>query len=298
MIGYPITPAQLLEEIEAYKPGWVARAGALTEQARVQGSFDGITSIWSEIKPVFMRLQGESKCAYCERKLEAEAYGAIEEDIEHFRPKNRVTAWKPTKELVGEGVMLAKAPAKSEGGYFLLAHNALNYAVGCKPCNSTLKADRFPVAYAHDLNGDDPRNLNSFEKPYLLFPVGDWGDDPEAFFAFHGLSPQALSKTGFDRLRSLATIEFFSLDDGEKRKNLFLERARIILSIYPQLETLASSAPSATRKSNAVKVVRALISSNSPHSNCARSFKRLFERHPDRAQMVFEAASNFVESAS
>lgn len=65
MIGYPVTLAVLRKEIESHKKGWLDRARKLTTQARKQGSFKGISSIWSEIKPVFMRLQGESKCAYC-----------------------------------------------------------------------------------------------------------------------------------------------------------------------------------------------------------------------------------------
>ena len=245
-----------------------------------------------------MRLQGDSKCAYCERKLESEEYGTIEQDVEHFRPKNRVTAWKPSKELVDVGVKLAGAPSKGDGGYYLLAHQVLNYAAGCKPCNSTCKADRFPVAKAYVLNGDDPRKLKTMEKPYLLFPVGKWGDEPEKFLAFYGISPHPVVKSGFGRLRALVTIEFFALDDIAARKNLFRDRALIIQTMHPQLEALASPGTSAARRSSAKKVVDAAISSKAPHANCARSFKKLFERAPLEALAVFDAAADYVASIS
>lgn len=298
MIRYPVTLAKLKKDIETHKKGWLARAEQLTKRARNQGNFNGIPSIWSEIKPVFMRLQGGSKCAYCERKLESEELGAIELDIEHFRPKNRVTAWKPSRSLVDAGVKPAAAPDKSKGGYYLLAHHVLNYAAGCKPCNSTLKADRFPVAKAHVLHGDDPRALNALEKPYLLFPIGSRGDAVEEQLAFHGISPHAVAKAGFDRLRALVTIEFFALDDFAKRKNLFRERAVIIQAIYPQLDVLASPASAATRKNIAKKVVDAATSSKAPHANCTRSFRKLFDHAPDQARAVFDEASSYVASIS
>ena len=298
MIGYPVTLTALRKDIETHKKGWLARAEELTTIARNQGNFAGIQSIWSEVKPVFMRLQGGSKCAYCERKLESEDFGAIEQDVEHFRPKNRVSAWKPSKALIDAGVKLAATPGKDDGGYYLLAHEFLNYAAGCKPCNSTLKADRFPVAKAHVLDGEDPRKLKAKEKPYLLFPIGTWGDAPEKWLAFYGLSPYAVSKTGFNRLRALVTIEFFALGDVAKRKNLFLERARNIMAMFPQLEVLADPAYSVARKLRAKNVVDAATSSLAPHANCARSFKKLFERSPDDALAMFNAAVDYVRSNS
>lgn len=298
MIGYAITLPQLRAHIESFKPGWLDRAAALTVKARAQGNFKDITSIWSEIKPVFMRLQGDYKCAYCERKLEAEEYGAIEQDVEHFRPKNRVSAWRPSKALLDAGVKVSRPPAKGDGGYYLLAHDILNYAAGCKPCNSTLKADRFPVAKAHMLNGDDPRKLKTREEPFLLFPIGTWGDQPEKLLLFHGLSPYPAAKSGMRRQRALVTIEFFALDDLVRRKNLIRERAVIIQVMYPQLEILATPGTSQARKGIAQKVVDAATSDKAPHSNCARCFKRLFSSSPNDARQVFTAAADYVASTS
>ena len=298
MISYPVSLPQLKVDVEAFTPNWLARAADLTEQARAQGSFKDIATIWSEIKPVFMRLQGDYKCAYCERKLEAEEYGAIEQDVEHFRPKNRVSAWPPSQSLKDAGLKLAPAPKKEDGGYYLLAHQILNYAAGCKPCNSTLKADRFPVAKAHVLDGDDPRTLKTKEKPLLIFPIGDWGDDAEKLMAFRGVAPHAVVKSGFARLRALATIEFFALDDVAGRKNLFRERAQIIALMFPQMEIAATPGGPAARVARAQKVITAAIASTAPHANCARSFKRLFEDSPGEAEQIFDAAADFVASIS
>lgn len=298
MIGYPVSVAELKARVESFKPGWTARAAAKTELARRQGNFDGVGSIWAEIKPVFMRLQGDYKCAYCERKLEAEEYGAIEQDVEHFRPKNRVGGWTPSAALREAGVNVAVHPDQNAGGYFLLAHQIFNYAAGCKPCNSTLKADRFPVAKAHVLDGEDPRKLAPQEKPFLIFPVGTWGDAPERLLAFHGLSPYAVAKTGHARHRALATIELFALGDGVSRKNLFRERAIIIQAMFPQLQVLTQPGAGPAKAARARKVIDAAVSPASPHANCGRSFKRLFERAPDQAEVIFDAAVDFVASIS
>ena len=48
-----------------------------------------------EVKAVYIRLQ-KNKCAYCERQLTGLDHGgAIEHDLEHYRPKGHVPAWPP-----------------------------------------------------------------------------------------------------------------------------------------------------------------------------------------------------------
>lgn len=297
MIGYSVAEASLRSDIEAHQPGWLLRAAGKTEEARVQGSFKGVTSLWSEIKQVFMRLQGDCKCAYCERKLEAEEYGAVDQDVEHFRPKNRVTEWQPSAALLAAGVRVSPVPPKS-AGYFLLAHQILNYAVGCKPCNSTLKADKFPIAGRYCLDGDDPRSLLNLEQPLLLFPVGDWDADPESAIGFNGISPFARATDAVLQKRGLVTIEFFHLDDLAARKNLARDRAVIIQAIFPQLEVLADSTSSATRKRRAADVITTATVASAAHANCARCFKALHEGDPQLAEQFFDAAVEYVKSIS
>lgn len=97
MIGYAITQDALEKRVEAEAPGWLKKAAERTAQFKKDGCYSEKKGIWSAVKPVYMRLQGESKCAYCERKLESEYYGKGEQDVEHFRPKKNVRPWKLPK---------------------------------------------------------------------------------------------------------------------------------------------------------------------------------------------------------
>ena len=115
---------------------WGARAKRRTEKFRCKKKYDEKSSIWSEVKPVFMELQGGGKCCFCERKFESGALGRHELDVEHFRPKGNVK--ECPRGRVGEGIRLT-APPGDRNGYYLLAYHLLNYAVACKSCNSGLK---------------------------------------------------------------------------------------------------------------------------------------------------------------
>ena len=69
MIRYPVTKARLRQLIEGEERGWLARAAARTEEFRRKGKYEESSSIWSDVKPVYTKLQGNCKCAYCERKM-------------------------------------------------------------------------------------------------------------------------------------------------------------------------------------------------------------------------------------
>lgn len=295
MIAYRISRPELEALIEAESPGWLQRATARTNTFRQLGHYAEASSIWSEVKGVYMRMQGQSKCAYCERKLESVEFGKVEQDVEHFRPKGSVREWKIPKELESQDIKATAAPGPGRG-YFLLPYHPFNYSAACKPCNTALKKDHFPIAGNYDLTGDDPAALAN-EKPYLICPIGNFDDDPEDLIRFHGVSPQPTATTGHDRKRALVTIEFFKLDDGTKRKNLLRERAFVIVAMYPFLERLDSQA-SDVDKADARGIVDGLLSPSAPHTNCARSFKSLFVRDRAEAKAVFDAAARLVASIS
>ena len=240
-----------------------------------------------------MRLQGEAKCVYCERKLESEERGKSEHDVEHFRPKNSVREWKLPVGLTKQGVTLT-SPAKSAPGYHRLPYHLFNYSAACKPCNSAIKSDCFPIAGQYQFSGSDPTTMLG-EKPLLIYPIGDFDADPEALIKFHGVSPQALPPKGYDRHRALTTIAFFELDDPIRRKNLVRERAAIIVTLYPQLEILAGAAGS---KVVARQLITGFTSAKSAHANCARSYQTLHANDRAEAQMVFEHAAKFIETSS
>ena len=279
--------------VEAEAPGWLAKAAARTAAFKKAGCYNEEKGIWSAIKPVFMRLQGGSKCAYCERKLESESYGKGEQDVEHFRPKSNVRAWKVPASLAKLGVKVTPPPANG-GGYYLLPYHLFNYCAACKPCNSALKSDCFPIAGTYQLCGTDPAKLTK-EQPLLIYPLGGFDDDPEELIRFHGISPQAVATSGHKRHRALTTIEFFKLDDGNERKNLILDRAYIISALFAVLEKAAGNGP---EKAKAVNLVNAYTADSARHANCARSFVRLFHANPTEARAVEALAANYIMGVS
>lgn len=292
MIRYPVSQAKLRALIEKEVPGWLARAAERTEAFRRLGRYEEQSPIWSEVKPVFMRLQGDCKCAYCERKLESEDFGKVEQDVEHFRPKGNVKSWKPSAEL--KDLPLTPPPGVRKG-YYLLPYNPFNYASACKPCNSALKSDRFPIAGPYRLDGDDPAKMRD-EKAYLIYPIGAVDQDPARLIEFLGLSPSPVATSGFDRDRALATIDFFQLGNPIKRKNLFRERALVVVAVYRLLEqTLLGDAQA--RKQARDKLKKALAPTL-PHLNCARSFARLFNKDPAAAKAIHDKAWELALSLS
>ncbi len=296
MIAYRVTQVQLEMLIEAESSGWLKKAATRTAGFREKNCYEESSTIWSDVKAVYMRLQGDCKCAYCERKLELTPFGKIEQDVEHFRPKGRIRAWKLPKSLKEQGVLVTTVPDEKRG-YFLLPYHPLNYLAACKPCNSLLKKDYFPIAGEYDLTGDDPAQLHITEKLLLICPIGDFDHAPEDFIRFHGVSPQAVAPNGFNRERALVTIEFFKLDDATERKNLFRERASIIVALHPQLEKLADGTTE-RGKDDAQQLVEGFTSPKSAHTNCARSFRDLFHNNRAEAKAVFDSASKLIKSMS
>ena len=295
MIRYRVTLAELEQLIDGEDPKWRGNAGDRTKLFKKKRAYAEESSIWSDVKVVYMRLQGNCKCAFCERKLESVTYGKGEEAVEHFRPKKRVKAWPLPAELVALGIKGRAAP-KNNRGYYLLPYHLFNYSASCIPCNSALKGDYFPIAGAYKMSGGDPGALMN-ERPYLIYLIGDFDDDPQALIQFHGTSPQPVAAAGHPRNRALVTIAFFHLDDMAGRENLFRERASIIVALHPQLEKANGNGPPA-EKAAADALVKGFTSPKAPHTNCAKSFERLFHANPAEARSVFDKASAYVASTS
>ncbi len=294
MIRYPISQADLEQRIEDFKPGWKARADARTTTFRSEHKYSEKSSIWSEVKPVYMTLQGESKCAYCERKMESVASGKGEQDVEHFRPKGNISPWVPPDSIDTNAIRITQVPADATG-YYLLPYHLFNYAASCKPCNSKYKGDRFPIAGRYDQAGDDPDALSA-EQPYLIYPIGDIDADPEDLISFNGVSPYASGSGARAIHRGLVTIAFFGLDDFDQRKNLLLERARVITLLYDKL--VASDSGDAETAQRAGQFIAALTNPKAPHTNCARSFLRLYRADRNEAKAFNAAAEQLLISSS
>jgi hypothetical protein len=169
LIGYRVSLTQLKQLVTAESANWIARARARTRGFVAAGRYRESSTIWSEVKVVYMRLQGEAKCVYCERKLEGEERGKAEHDVEHFRPKSSVRTWKAPAALAQQGVRIT-APGAAAPGYHRLPYHLFNYSAACKPCNSALKSDCFPIAGTYKFGLGNPKTLGS-EKPFPQLEV-------------------------------------------------------------------------------------------------------------------------------
>ena len=129
----------------------------------------------------------------------------------------------------------------------------------------------------------------------MIYPLGDFDDDPGDLIRFHGVSPQPVAEDGYLRHRALVTIGFFKLDDETGRKNLIRERAFIIVAMLPQLEKAKGTGPAASK---ARGLIDAYLAGTAPHANCSRSFLRLWQTNPAEAERVADRAANYVLSIS
>ena len=289
MIRYDIDPEDLQARVEQQQPGWIDRARARTDTFRNAGMYTEERSIWSEIKPVFMDLQAD-KCAFCERRFESGTLGRYELDLEHFRPKRNVKAWRCPPLLINNGVSLTPPPGANRG-YYLLAYHLLNYAAACKVCNSGLKKNYFPISGPYDLPGSDPEAMDA-ERPWLLYPIGRLDADPEEVITFYGILPRCEAADQRLKQRGLVTIAFFGLDDVFARKNLMKERARVILLLHAMLSKTEQG------DVRAAALVDAMLAPTAPHANCARSFSRLFHSNRHEANDVLSDVERFLASGS
>ncbi len=295
MIRYDVSLTDLEEQVDRKSKTWRARALARKTELRRTKVYATGGPGWSDIKIVYMTLQGGGKCVYCERKLEAVEIGLIEQDVEHFRPKSQVSPWPIPDRLTTFKIPITKP--KATGGYYLLPHELYNYAASCKPCNSVCKVDYFPISGTYKLDGNDPTKLKT-EKPLLIYPLGTWDDDPESLIRFNGISPYAIKKTGHGKHRALVTIAFFKLDDVKLRSNLFLERAQALIALYQRLKDADDNTKSAQERQDARDDVTISTSSQMPHANCMRSFVDLYKTDPVQAKATYEDARKFRSSKS
>ena len=262
MAFYPISEAALRAKI---KPEWLIRATALTATNVAASRLVEAGSIWSEIKSVYMDWQAD-KCVYCEFPLG----GSSTQDVEHFRPKSKISVWPK-----------ASAPPYNFGtgmgqdtGYYWLAFDPCNYAASCKDCNSALKRDYFPVAGTRGTATAHVTQLNASERPLLLFPFGDWGDDPNEFLVFKGIFVEPKSGlTPANAQRAKVMIDFFRLNE---RRNLLRNRFTVLDTIWTAVELRQTSHNAATVKRAETTILRNIVP-EAPHSLCARAFLELMQ---------------------
>lgn len=247
---------------------------------------------WGEVKEVYVRLQS-GKCGYCEKYLETSEIrastnvGAVEQDVEHYRPKGAVKPW------TSGATMGFPVRDGTPGGYYLLAFDLFNYCVACKTCNTAYKLDRFPIEGRPARKGSSViGTINTAERPLLLYPISDLDDDPETCIGFVGYNPIAKAAAGRSQRRALATVRFFDLDT---RENLIRQRCEIIVSLYNALMNSANPAD-ARRQADGDRDVERLTSEKSHHANCARSYRAMFLADANRAYTLYQEAQQVLVS--
>jgi hypothetical protein len=274
-------------KIDDLSPSWRNDADTRTRALKKKRKFVKGPPSWSDVKVVYMRLQ-HYKCVFCERPLAAEVAGKIEQDVEHFRPKNPVKIWPKSRTSSYD------FPTGGTGsGYFWLAYSTLNYAAACKPCNSTRKSNYFPVAgKKRGSSQHSVKALNRLERPLLIYPLGTIDDDPETLIGFDGILAKPKAAGGHDRNRALVTIDFFGLNT---REELWDDRFRTISDLWSKVQVLKTS-QDAQQKAAAQRGINDLVSDAGPQAACGRAFLRLIESDPRAAWDTFCVAEQFKKT--
>ncbi len=295
MIRYPITITELRKRVKARSATWLTRAAQLTQKAIAAGKVSEGDAIWSDAKPVFLELQ-HNKCIYCERLLPGEEWGLVEHDVEHFRPKNRVTDWPAKKDLTSLGLPQYPFPTggAAPAGYVALAFDLSNYGAACKTCNSSLKADRFPIAGPRATAPYTAKKLKA-EEAFLLLPIGKGDSDPETLIGFNGILPFPHNQDAGTRAhrRARVTIDFFRLASLGRESDLLEDRLRS-LDAYASKWQLRKLKPGAAGKHLDTELT-AMTDARRPHANCVRSYARLCKAKPAEAQQMADLFGTLVE---
>jgi hypothetical protein len=280
VIRIHVSEDHLHASIEGVSPGWHAKK----------------KKAWSDVKPVYLALQS-NLCAYCEaprdfvRAEVAELDAAPREKdgefaVEHFRPKGATSRWPDAsakRRLEGAGVDVLAVRAGRASGYGKLRFSPWNYVASCYTCNSTLKANRFPIAGAATApKGPDRLHieaLNDRERPLLLFPLGDLDEDPEAVIGWNGVMPVPKRRRDAADARGAVTIVFFRLDG--------VGRPRLLEARFRQLATLLALLK--------IEADVSLVLKTEPFRACMRAYHARWLEDPEAAAQLFLAQSDEID---
>ena len=221
--------------IERVRNGEEPQLGDLYKDARMQ-------AVYKQDGPPFY-----GKCAYCEGRIGSTQPG----DIEHYRPKGRVTHENRSPVMV-----TAKGGRKvPHPGYYWLAYEWTNLLYACSDCNRINtkqyggqpvgKGARFPVEGKHATEPGEEKK----ERPLLLNPMVDKPDEH-----------LSIDRTGIiteKSKRGQVTIRILGLNI---REALITDRLKAIEDTQNALlafvAALGNNSPDAPKKLNYLSKVR------------------------------------------
>jgi uncharacterized protein (TIGR02646 family) len=183
-----------------------------------------IPNHWSDknknntIKDTLFEMHHNGKCCYCERKRTRKR----EMDVEHYRPKARVT-----DEL-------------SHKGYWWLAYDWNNYLWSCKSCNEGYKINQFPLL-SGGIRAENEEDELELEKPCLINPRFE---EPNKYLAYYKkkLGGRWLARlmalpglNADDKQRAEETIRIPGLNRAETGDDLITERGESLTAEFEEI---------------------------------------------------------------
>lgn len=291
MIRIHVTEAALFAKIAAHAPRWLDKAAVRKAFYRKHGGYVAGKDFWGDIKQIYIDLQHE-KCAYCEIRLAGKVLSSKVHEVEHFRPKSRVSTWPPAS---GKGAVGFVPPCRvgkpSVRGYYLLAYHPLNFVIACTRCNSTLKADCFPVRGRRATRAANPGTARS-EDPLLIYPLGDQDRDPAQLIGFDGVLAVPRHPHGDERDRALVTIAFFQLN----HEDLTTRRARLIGALWLTLRTAGTPGLDPELRRLHQQAIASAVAGRGEFAACTRDFVALYQNDRLRADLLGSIAQQLTNT--
>lgn len=194
-----------------------------------------------------------AKCAWCERFRDV----SHDLDVEHYRPKVRVTRWD------GDPAVVSDTPPKEVDlgpGYWWLGFSWENYLLSCKACNQKWKRNLFP---AREPRPAHVEGVEATEQPLLLDPSKPFKIS-EHFRWTMGAIMEGVS------LEGRATI----ITCGLNRRPLVAERVKLVPVLSRVLSDLVSSLRlgDTTARNRGIGELAALGSRDSEFTSMVRWF--------------------------
>ena len=214
-----------LVSAEEYKfQDWLDEADTATKlakKAKNKAGFEYDNALWTKLKQYLFAIS-YGKCGYCEQKVT----GVYAGDVEHYRPKKRVTE------------------DPKHPGYYWLAYDATNYVPVCQNCNGArAKANHFPLEPG-SARAYRPKDNLTQERPLLINPLGK--DDPSAELEFVGPEggPDDFGLVKGTSLAGETSREIYHLNRGE----LITARRQVYKELTDNRHLLEADWPAVTQQ--------------------------------------------------